>query len=232
MRPNLDLLKKAYRTVVPSFVRKTKTASRIAGAASKIAAGILGHDSVYSPEYYAKHVDAPAAKSADAMSDTIIEEFAPKSVVDVGCGTGYLLMVLKGRGLDTFGLEYSEAGLEYCRNRGLDVRKFDLENDKFTDARRFDVAVSVEVAEHLPAKIADSYVDLLTRFADRIVFTAAPPGQGGRDHVNEQPPEYWIEKFAKRSFVHDVALSNQWKEKWKARGVQDWYHQNLMLFRK
>jgi len=228
MRSRFDLLKKAYRTVVPAFIRKSRPARRVAAMVPRL----LGHDNVYDQNYYAKHVDGPAAQSSAAMSETIVNEFHPRSVVDVGCGSGYLLMVLKDRGLDVFGLEYAEAGLEYCRSRGLDVRKFDLENDTFTDVRKFDVAVSVEVAEHLPPKIADSYVDLLTRLADRVVFTAAPPGQGGRDHVNEQPPAYWIEKFAARKFTHDVPVSNAWREQWKTGGVQDWYYKNLMIFRR
>lgn len=228
MRPSFDLLKKTYRTLVPAFVRRSRTARRFA----KYASTLFSHDYVYDNSYYENHVDGPAAKSADAMTTTILDTFKPGSVVDVGCGTGYLLMTLKNKGIDVFGLEYAEAGLEFCRRRGLDVRKFDLENDQFADARHFDVAVSVEVAEHLPAKIAEPYVDLLTRLADRIVFTAAPPGQGGRDHVNEQPAEYWIDKFAARSFVLDDTTSQSWRDQWKRAGVQDWYYKNLMLFRR
>lgn len=228
MRTKVDLLKSAYRTLVPKFIRKSKPAGKLAS----FAANLLGHDAMYDTEYYTKGVEGPAARSAGAMTDTILTDFKPKSVVDVGCGTGHLLMVLKDRGCDVFGLEYSEAGLEYCRNRGLDVRKFDLEKDSFQDGRKFDVAVSVEVAEHLPASVADSYVGLLTRLSDRIVFTAAPPGQGGRDHVNEQPPEYWITKFAAHKFEQDHERTNAWRSTWRERDVQDWYHQNLMIFRR
>ena len=80
------------------------------------------------------------------------------------------------------------------------VLKFDLERDNLKDTRTFDVAISMEVAEHLPEKIADRYVDLLTGLSNIIVFTAAYPGQGGDDHVNEQPALYWISKFQARAF--------------------------------
>jgi hypothetical protein len=112
------------------------------------------------------------------------------------------------------------------------VAKFDLERDVFNDNRTFDVAVSMEVAEHLPEMVADRYVHLLTRLSQVIVFASAPPGQGGADHVNEQPPSYWISKFQQNAFRHAEELSQSWRESWKAAGdVEDWYHQNLMIFR-
>ena len=90
----------------------------------------------------------------------------------------------------------------------------------------------MEVAEHLPAMVADRYVDLLTHLSQVIVFTAAPPGQGGDDHVNEQPPSYWISKFQQRGFGYAEELSRRWRESWEAVGdVEGLYHRNLMIFR-
>jgi hypothetical protein len=94
----------------------------------------------------------------------------------------------------------------------------------------------MEVAEHLPARTADRYVRLLTSLSSVIVFSAAPPGQGGRtgtDHINEQPPLYWITKFDRCGFWHDEALSRTWSKHWSAAGdVALCSHQNLMLFGK
>jgi hypothetical protein len=65
------------------------------------------------------------------------------------------------------------------------------------------------------------------------VFTAAHPGQGGTDHVNEQPATYWIAKFAKRGFSSDLDLADRWRKDWEASGqVPEFYSQNLMIFRK
>jgi hypothetical protein len=108
-----------------------------------------------------------------------------------------------------------------------------LERDVFNDNRTFDVVVSIEVAEHLPGIVADRYVDLLTRLSRVVVFTAAPPGQGGADHVNDQPPSYWVTKFQQRGFEHAEELSHRWRESWKAAGdVESWYYKNLMVFRR
>jgi len=56
------------------------------------------------------------------------------------------------------------------------------------------------VAEHLPSAAAETFVDNLVRHGRVILFSAAVPGQGGEQHVNEQPLEYWRAKFAARGY--------------------------------
>lgn len=176
-------------------------------------------------------MDGAAISSSRIMARSLFSEFSPKSVVDVGCGTGALLVEFRKLGCETFGLEFSPAGLEICRRRGLNVRKFDLENESIKTPIKYDMVTSMEVAEHLPEKTADSFVDLLCNLGERIVFTAAHPGQGGSDHVNEQPKTYWVEKFQKRGFVHRTSLSEMWQSDWGTSGqVADWYYENIMVF--
>jgi SAM-dependent methyltransferase len=222
------VIKKLYRALLPTSVRSSPTVAKL-----KAKARLLGHDWIYDSDYYQREVEGPAARSAGRIANSIFNEFKATRVVDVGCGTGALLEALRDRGCEVFGLEYAEAALRYCRARRLDVAKFDLETNAFSDNRTFDVAVSMEVAEHLPETVADRYVDLLTRLSRVVVFTAAPPGQGGADHVNEQPPSYWITKFRRRGFEHAEDLSQRWRESWKAAGdVESWYYKNLMIFRR
>jgi SAM-dependent methyltransferase len=219
------VIKRAYRKILPVSIRNSPMIDLLKGK-------LLAHDAIYDSEYYETIAEGPAARSAGTISDSILSEFNPRSVVDVGCGTGAMLHALRERGCKVFGLEYSEAALVYCRKRQLDVRKFDLENDMLKNDRKFDLALSVEVAEHLPESVADRYVDLLASLSKVIVFTAAPPGQGGSDHVNEQPPSYWIAKFHQRGYEHGHDLSRRWGDHWKASGnVESWYYQNLMIFR-
>jgi hypothetical protein len=66
--------------------------------------------------------------------------------------------------------------------------------------RRFDLVVSLEVAEHLPPEAAEVFVQSLTGLGSVILFSAAIPFQGGTHHVNERWPRYWTELFAKRGF--------------------------------
>lgn len=226
----LGMLKRIYRFNVPATIRTSSVASRIKRFIYRQS---FAHDVIYDSDYYANEVEGPAVRSAEAISQSIVQDLRPQTVVDVGCGTGALLEALRRKGCQVSGLEYSSAALQHCRSRNLDVRKFDLERDSPQGDRTFDVAISMEVAEHLPERISDRYVALLTALSGVIVFTAAPPGQGGNDHVNEQPSSYWISRFQALGFAHDDDLSRVWRDSWRQQAVVAyWYYQNLMIFRR
>src|SRR5665647_1122650 len=221
----IRIIRKLYSIILPARARNSPMVANLK-------ARLLRHDWIYDAAYYEKSVEGPASRSAGRIANSILNDFKANSVVDVGCGTGALLEALRNRGCEVFGFEYAEAALRYCRARRLNVVKFDLERDVLSGNRSFDVAISMEVAEHLPETVADKYVDILTRLSRVVVLTAAPPGQGGTDHVNERPPTYWIAKFRQSGFDHDDELSKRWRESWEAAGdVESWYHKNLMIFR-
>jgi len=95
--------------------------------------------------------------------------------------------------------------------------------------RKYDLAISLEVAEHLPEQFADLFVKTLILHSDIILFSAAIPGQGGQNHLNEQWPDYWIEKFSKHGyFFHDLIRPLIWNNK----KVDYWYKQNTFLVTK
>jgi len=192
------------------------------------------HDEIYDKEYYVDCVDQYMARSCETIAQSIIDSFSPKSAVDVGCGTGLLLLALQKRGISCCGLDYSQAAIDICRGRGLQVIQFDLENDTLPSNYIADIAISTEVAEHLPKSHADRFVDTLCNIASNIVITAAELGSSyaGTDHVNEQPNEYWIEKFEARRFRFEKDLTSQWRRNWKAENVSPCYIKSLMLFRK
>lgn len=218
---------------LPEAVRDfVRARPRLAAVKSAVRAGVArhaGHDDLYDAAYF-RAVDEAAAPSVEIIADSIVRQFGPPTVLDVGCGTGALLASLRARGVRTIGLEHASAALAYCRARELDVRPFDIERDDAPDLGPVDVVVSLEVAEHLPERCADRFVALLCDAARVVVFTAAPPGQGGLDHVNEQVPQYWIEKFAARGFRLDDRLSRDWRAAWRAEGVAEWYAENLLVF--
>jgi SAM-dependent methyltransferase len=189
------------------------------------------HDELYDNKYYEEIVEPEIVRSAPVIAESIVKEFNPRSIVDVGCGTGTLLLELNKLGINTLGLEYAQAGLEKCRSKGLSVKHFDIESSQAIE-KKVDLAVSTEVAEHLPAKCADKYIDLLTSMAETVVITAATPGQGGLDHVNEQPNEYWIEKFANRNFNYQKDLTMQLRKEWQEKDITNWYYSNVMVFTK
>ena len=214
----------AYSRFTPRFIRESQVVARMKSW--------IPHDLMYDEAYYAIQVDPPALEAASVMGGAIVRELKPRNLIDVGCGTGALLSVLRDLGCTVSGLEYAEAGLKLCRSRNLNVRKFDLENDSPEGTGSYDLAISMEVAEHLPERCADRFVDLLSSLAPVVVFTAAYPGQGGADHVNEQPHSYWIAKFEERGLRLDAPLSDRWRGEWQAKGIALWYWKNIMVFRR
>jgi hypothetical protein len=152
---------------------------------------------------------------------------APRSVVDVGCGSGAWLSVFETAGVqDLVGLEVSPVDPEIADVSPYVIQACDL-SEQFYLSRDFDLALSLEVAEYLPEKLAASFIESLTRLAPLILFSAAVPGQMGVGHVNEQWPTYWCRHFSRFGFkVCDCLRDHLWLD----RRVEWWYRQNLLLF--
>lgn len=224
-----SILKHVYH-LLPPPLRKTGPLHRLA---FRVMEKTGDRDDIYSPKYYQTMVEPYARKSAPQIARSIVETFHPQTVIDVGCGSGALLVELRKLGIRRLlGLDCADAGLDIARARSLDVRKFDITADRWTSAARFDVAVSMETAEHLPASAADRYVELLCLLAPVVIFTAAHPGQGGIGHFNEQPPEYWMELFKTHGFRLVEKTTADWQTVWAAAGVANFYTRNLMVFQR
>lgn len=159
-----------------------------------------------------------ARRSMTVITDLIIDQFAPSSVIDVGCGEGFLTSEMRSRGVAAFGVDGDELP-------GVD-RVVDLTDPP--DLGQFDVAVSLEVGEHLPPAAAGRFVQLLCDSAPIVVFSAAIPSQGGPGHVNEQWPAYWAALFAEHGHVHSSGAL-RWQV-WDDTDVECWYRQNLLVF--
>jgi SAM-dependent methyltransferase len=168
-----------------------------------------------------------ALGSAREIVPALIELVQPGSVVDLGCARGAWLRVFQENGVeDVFGVDGTY----------VDTEKLMIPKDHFQPAdlgagirlpRQFDLAMSVEVAEHLPEASADGFVDSLVGLAPVVAFSAAVPGQGGREHVNEQWQSWWAGKFEQRGYLTVDALR---RRLWSRDGVQPYYAQNLLLY--
>jgi SAM-dependent methyltransferase len=185
---------------------------------------------LYDDWYYDNVVDPLMQQSAEAIALSLDRELGPRSAIDVGCGTGVLLLALEQRGVRCLGFDAADAALDRCRQRGLAVRRLDIEREAIPPERA-DLVVSTEVAEHVPEPAADRFVDLLVALAPVAVLTAAPPGSSGKDHVNEQPNEYWIAKFQARDRAYDRELTLRLRAEWRTAGVDEAFFGSLMVFR-
>lgn len=154
----------------------------------------------------------------------------PSSVVDVGCGVAPWLRAARDLGASTIvGLDGDYVQRDQLMVDVSDFRPHDLENVDLAETvkGKFDLAMSLEVAEHLSAARARTFVDQLCKLSDMVVFSAAAPGQGGLHHINEQRPDYWCEIFRDNGYLcFDVLRYRVWNEP----DVEWWYAQNVLLF--
>lgn len=168
-------------------------------------------------------------KAAKEVLPFIIEKFKPTSLLDVGCGIGTWLTVAKDLGVkNVVGVDGSYTNKELLKINASEFIERDLREPFFLD-RRFDLAICLEVAEHLPESKAEILVNTLCKHSDTILFSAAIPEQGGQFHLNEQWPEYWIRHFDKKGFaVHDLLRAKFWNNE----NVEFWYRQNMFIFKR
>jgi SAM-dependent methyltransferase len=182
--------------------------------------------SPYSTEFFQSHREG-AWRSARATVPLIIDLLALQSVIDVGCGQGTWLAVFNECGVaNVFGVDG-----EYIDRERLEISAecflaHDLQQP-LRLARQYDLAMSLEVAEHLPPESGDGLVASLVQLAPVVLFSAAAPFQGGTHHVNEQWPAYWSERFATHNYLPIDCLR---RKLWNRDDVEWWYAQNMLLY--
>jgi SAM-dependent methyltransferase len=180
----------------------------------------------YDPEFFLKN-NATSSKSAEIIVPLIIDLVSPRSVIDIGCGTGTWLSVFKAHNVD----EITGVDGHWVQNEMLLIPKSCFLAHDLTLSlnceRTFDLAVSLEVAEHLDRKYARNFVSTLVQLSSVIVFSAAIPFQDGTHHVNEEWPDYWAKLFGEHEYVPIDCI----REKiWNDQDVAWWYAQNILVF--
>lgn len=181
---------------------------------------------------YDTHFMDYTAQSSRYSARTIVAKLRDAmpvaSVLDIGCARGtWLDEWSKAGATDVFGVDGDYVKPEQLiippdRFRAADLSKpIDL-------GRRFELVQSLEVAEHVNAASADTFVENLARHATgAILFSAAPPGQGGEFHVNEQPYEYWREKFRRAGYQpYDYLRPLIGDDS----AISFWYRYNVVLY--
>lgn len=178
-------------------------------------------------ERFFEEIEEGSQRSAQEVVPLVLEIIQPKSIIDVGCGTGTWLSVFRDHGVeDIWGIDgdyVSKQMLHIPEERYLTL---DLRQPARLE-RQFDLVVSLEVGEHLPTEVADTFVDSLVGLGPVVLFSAAIPFQVGTNHINTQWPEYWVALFERRGYLVIDALR---KRIWQNGKVKYWYAQNMLLF--
>lgn len=182
----------------------------------------------------AKYVHEESVHNLQAPKQIVpllMKFFNPSSVIDVGCGLGTFLHEFHNNGVKTIhGIDGSWANKELL-SKYIPLENFeevDLEKP-YHGKQKYDLAICLEVAEHLKPESASTIVDTLTNLSDVIVFSAAVPFQGGMNHINEQWPSYWEKLFEQHNYkMLDIIRPAIWDNP----DIFFWYKQNMFIVAK
>jgi 2-polyprenyl-3-methyl-5-hydroxy-6-metoxy-1,4-benzoquinol methylase len=165
--------------------------------------------------------------SAERILGILFEYVKPRSVLDVGCGRGAWLAVARELGIaDVHGVESNLFDRARLVIDPALVTICDLEQG-LSLGRRFDLALCLEVGEHLSENSSQTLVSSLARHSDLILFSAAIPLQGGDGHINERFPDYWADFFAREGHRPlDFIRPRIWNEP----NILWWFPQNTLVF--
>jgi SAM-dependent methyltransferase len=187
---------------------------------------LVARDRVYDDRYY-RTVDPETEHLYRLLVDTLWDLRRPTSVVDVGCGTGFMLARFASHGVDVTGVEGSSAAIRRSR-LALRIVRANLERG-VPQLGKFDICLCIEVAEHLRPASGPRLVEGLAALSDLVVFTAAHPGQSGVSHIHLRPRSYWEAQFSSVGFVVS-SLERDVRDKIAAVPQPSYIHANLMVF--
>jgi SAM-dependent methyltransferase len=180
----------------------------------------------YSEEFF-EYIERGSIASANRFAAFVVQLLQISSVLDVGCGRGAWLREWRNSGVAV------ARGVDgpYVRESSLlipptDFRAVDL-SKKFDLGERFDLVICLEVAEHLPGDSSTALIDSLVSHSDLVLFSAATPGQGGENHINERPLAFWQALFAKHGYVAFDVIRKRFRSDL---GVEPWYRYNSILY--
>lgn len=186
--------------------------------------GKSGH--VYNADFY-DYISPGSRDSADAVIPLILDQVQLGSVVDVGAGNGSWLSAWIAQGVgDALAVDGAYVDTSRLAVPPENFAAHDLTRP-LDLGRRFDLVQSLEVAEHIPEIHAECFIDSLCRHGDVILFSAAVRHQGGEFHVNEQPPEYWRQKFAARGYDCFDWLRPLMADR---QAIKPWYRFNMVSY--
>jgi hypothetical protein len=180
----------------------------------------------YTEEFF-EYIERGSIASAKRFSTLLAPLLGVSSVLDVGCGRGAWLREWQNAGVRI------AQGVDgpYVRQQSLlipvqDFAAVDL-SKKFDLGRRYDLVTSLEVAEHLPRCCSETFISSLVAHADLVLFSAATPGQGGENHINERPLSFWQGIFETKGYhAYDVV-----RPVFRAyKSVEPWYRFNTALY--
>ena len=188
---------------------------------------------IYDAAFFAEwgKSNQPYVRSAEIITNVLMEEFSPKRIADIGCGCGVYAHAFAQKGVEVLALDGATPPAESSFPITIQVQDITVPFENKWGS--FDFALCLEVAEHIPELLSDAFLDNLARFSDTIIMSAAAPYQGGHHHVNEQPKRYWVKRLAERGFIYSRPKTGRISEKCKVAGIPlMWMAQQVSVYEK
>jgi hypothetical protein len=162
-----------------------------------------GLERIYDPAFFKEWGPGHEkyVSSAELIADVLYDLLRPKRLVDLGAGCGVYGHRFAIHGVDVVSIDGVTPPPEH--SYPVPVQTRDLTEPFENVWGRFDIALCLEVAEHIPEELSEAFLDNATRFSDRLVLSAAQPNQGGHHHVNERPKRYWVAKLAAKGWAYN-----------------------------
>ena len=181
---------------------------------------------IYNDTFF-DYINASARASAKPFVALLFPQLQPQSVIDLGSGRGVWLDEWKrGGASDVLAVDGDYVNRDTLAVDPQEFLAADLTKPVET-GRRFDLAQSLEVGEHLPTSASATLVDSLTAASDRVLFSAAVTGQGGEFHINEQSLSFWRDLFAARGYTAYDCVRPNLKDN---SDIAPWYRYNAILY--
>ena len=158
----------------------------------------MNKEIIYDQEFFNTTHDH--ISSARVILNILFKHYNPKSIVDVGCGSGSWLKVAGEMGVNSLsGIDGKWLKKDMLISNNFELITHELE-EPIPVLPEYDLAISLEVAEHLPESRAESFIGDLCKLSKVVLFSAAIPNQGGDHHINEQWQSYWYGIFRDNNY--------------------------------
>ena len=159
--------------------------------------------------------NAAYVESARVITDVLYDAFEPGRLVDLGCGCGVYSHFFRRKGTEVVSIDGVSPPAEHAFP--VEIIRRDLTVPFENEWGVFDIALCLDVAEHIPESESEIFLRNITSFGHTLLLACAPPKQGGHHHVNERPKRYWIERLEKHGFRYDRKRTGRLCETFKVK---------------
>lgn len=174
----------------------------------------IDYAKLYNKEYYNNYSNGEGYENNlwvyifDNIAEKIINNFHPKTVLDMGCAFGYLVSALRKKGVEAYGIDISEYAINNAEKSIKPYVKNMSALDELPDdfPKHFDLVISIEMIEHLYEEDGLKVIDKMVSYADKVLISSTDDDYDDVTHVNVQKKEYWVDKFAKKGFLRNLDI--------------------------